>query len=104
MVSAYTNLVHDGDASILGSLVELKHGGGDVAGGDDMLLLADSRLDDGSVESVRDQADDEVVLGDLSVKGLVVVDIEGDSLGELDAIGESLGALNVSASCNLLVK
>lgn len=66
-----------------------------------MLLLADGRLDDGSVESVRNQADDEVVLGNLSVKGLVVVDIKGNSLGEFDAVSERLGALNVSASCNL---
>lgn len=103
-MKAYTNLVHDGDASILGGLVELEHGGGDVAGSDDMLLLADSRLDDGSVESVGDQADDEVVLGDFGVKGLVVVDIEGNSLGELDAVSEGLGGLDVSASCNLLAE
>ena len=36
------DLVHDSDASILALLVELHHGGGDVARGDDMLLLADS--------------------------------------------------------------
>ena len=36
-----------------------------------MLLLADGRLDDGSVEGVGDQADDQVVLGNLSVESLL---------------------------------
>ena len=50
----YANLVHDSDARILTLLVELHHGGRDVTCGDDMLLLSDGTLDDGSVESVRD--------------------------------------------------
>ena len=50
-----------------------------------MLLLADGRLDDGGVEGVGDQADDEVVLGDLGVEGIIVGDIERDGGGSLDA-------------------
>ena len=49
-----------------------------------MLLLANGRLDDGRVESIRDQADDQVVLGDLGVQRTVVGDIEGDGGGILD--------------------
>jgi hypothetical protein len=93
----YANLVHDGDAGILGLLVELKHGGRHVAGGDDMFLVSDGGLDDGGVEGVRDQADDHIVLGNGSIESLVVVDIEGDGSGQLDALGELLGAFESSA-------
>lgn len=93
------DLVHDGDAGLLGSGVQLQHGRADVAGGDDMLLLADGRLDDLGVEGVRDQGDNEVVLGDGGVKGLRVVDIEGGRLGALDASGELLGGREGPAGC-----
>ena len=86
-----TDLVHDGDASLLGSGVQLQHGRADVAGCDDMLLLADSRLDDLGMEGVGDQGDGEVVLGDSSVEGLYVVDIEGCRPGVRDSGGELLG-------------
>lgn len=93
-----TNLVHDGNASILALLVELHHGGGDVAGSDDVLLLANGRLDDGSMVNVRDQADDEVVLRDLGVQGLVIVDVQRDGRGALDAGGQRLGGFEGPAS------
>lgn len=63
-----------------------------------MLLLTDGGLDDGGVEGVGDQADDEVVLGNLSVESLVIVDVEGDGGGALDASGEGLGGLEGAAS------
>lgn len=85
------DLVHDSDAGILALLVKLHHGRRDVAGGNDILLLADSGLDDGSVVSVWDQGDDEVVLGNLSVESLVVADIESDGRGTLGTGGEGLG-------------
>lgn len=93
------DLVHDGDAGLLGGGVQLQHGRADVAGGDDMLLLADGRLDDLGVEGVWDQGDDEVVLGDGGVEGLCVVDIEGGRLCALDAGGELLGGLEGPAGC-----
>lgn len=46
-----TNLVHDGDTSLLALLIKLEHGGADIASGDDVLLGADGGLDDHSVES-----------------------------------------------------
>lgn len=98
-----TNLVHDRDTSVLALLVQLHHGRGDVAGGDDMLLLADGRLDDGGVEGVGNQADDKVVLGHLGVQGLVVGHIEGDGGSILDTGGERLGRLEGSASCGSLI-
>lgn len=58
-----------------------------------MLLVADGRLDDGSVVGVGDQADDEVVLGHLGVEGLLVADVDGGRRGVLDALGELLGRL-----------
>lgn len=63
-----------------------------------MLLGADGRLDDGSVESVRDQADDKVVLRELGVQGLVVSHIERDRVGILDTGGEGLGGCEGPAS------
>jgi hypothetical protein len=99
-----TDLVHDGDTGILALLVKLHHGGGDIAGGDNVLLLSDGTLDDGSVEGIGDQRDDKVVLGDLGVEGLLVVDIEGNGVSVLDALGKGLGALEGSASFEVLAK
>lgn len=64
-----------------------------------MLLLSDSRLDDGSVEGVGDQADDKIVLRKLGVQGLLVGHIEGDGDGILDTNRESLCGFKSSASC-----
>lgn len=99
---SYANLVHDGDAGVLGLLVKLHHGRRHVAGGDDILLVANGRLDDGSVERVRDQADDDVVLGNGGIEGLFVVDVERDGRGQLDALGELLCAFERSAGWGLI--
>jgi hypothetical protein len=86
-----TNLVHDGDAGGLGLLVQLLHGGGDVGGGDDVLLGLDGGFDDGGVEGVRDEGDGHVMLGDGGLEGGGVVDIEADGLGVGIVGGELLG-------------
>ena len=93
----HANLVHDGDTSILGGLVELHHGGRDVTGGDDILLLTDGGLDDEVVEDVGDQADDEVVLGNLGVESGLVLDVDGDGSGALDALAELLSGVEGTA-------
>lgn len=46
---------------------------------------------------VGDQADDEVVLGDLGVEGGVVRDVDGDAGGTLDAGDERRGGLERAA-------
>lgn len=71
-----TNLVHDCDASILASLVELHHGGRDVARGDYMLLLPDGRLDDIGMMRVGDQADDKIMLAHFGIQSFIVGHIE----------------------------
>lgn len=48
---------------------------------------------------VRDQRDGEVVLGELSIEGLAVVDVEGDGVGVGDAGAEALCALEGAAGC-----
>jgi hypothetical protein len=50
----YTNLVHHGDPRLLDLLFELEHGWGDVACGDNTLLVSNRGLDDGDVKSVWD--------------------------------------------------
>lgn len=62
-----------------------------------MLLVSDGGLDDGGVVGVRDQADDQVVLGNGSIESLFVVDVEGDGRGKVDALGELLCFLESSA-------
>lgn len=93
------NLVHDGDAGGLGLGVELLHGRRDVAGGDDVHLLADGGLDDLRVEGVRDKADDEVMLANLSVQRLLIVDVQRDGVGVGDADRERLGRRERAAGC-----
>lgn len=58
-----------------------------------MLLGADSGLDDDGVESVGDQADDEVMLGELSIQSLVVGHIQRDGSGILNAGRQGPGGL-----------
>ena len=85
------NLVHDSHPRLLGLGVQLRHGRRHVARGNDMLLAADRRLDDLGVVGVGDQADGQIVLGDLGVQGLLVVDIERNGVGIGNALGEALG-------------
>jgi hypothetical protein len=51
------------------------------------------------VESVWDERDHNVGLVQGSVEGGIVVDIEGDSLGVLEARGQGLGTLKGTAGC-----
>lgn len=62
-------------------------------------LGADGRLDNGGVESVGDQGDDDISLAKGIVKSSGIVDIKGDSLGVLEATRESLGTLEGTAGC-----
>ena len=58
-----TNLIQDNNASSLDLSVELPHGRRDVAGGDDVGLALDRRLNDRSMVCVRNERDDEIVSG-----------------------------------------
>lgn len=98
MIRTQTNLVHYGDTGVLGLLVQFHHSGRNVARGDHMLLLADGGLDDCGVEGVRDQADNQVMLANLSIKCLIVGYVEGDGGGMLNALGERLGRSEGPAS------
>lgn len=93
------NLVHDSDTSLLALLVEFLHSRRDIRGGDNILLSANSRLDNSGVESVGDQRDDQVGLLHSLVQGSIIADIEGDGLGVLEARGKRLGTLKGTASC-----
>lgn len=62
-----------------------------------MLLGLDGGLDDKSVECVRDQGDDQVILADLVLERCCVRDVEGDGAGVLQALGESFGAVKSTA-------
>lgn len=58
-----------------------------------MLLGTDGGLDDDGVEGVGNQADNEVMLGELSIQSLFVGHIERDGGGILDAGGQGPGGL-----------
>lgn len=49
------------------------------------------------MESVRNQADDQVMLSDLGIEGLGISNVEGNRRRELDASGKTLGSLEGSA-------
>lgn len=98
-----TNLVHDSDSGILALLVQLHHGGGNVARSHNILLVSNRRLDDGSMEGIRNQADDQVMLGDLGIQGLGISNVERNRRRELHASGKALGRLEGSACCLQLV-
>jgi hypothetical protein len=100
----YTNLVHNSDPRVLCLLFKLEHGWGDITRGDNVLLVSDRGLDDGSVEGVWDQANNKIVLCYSSVEGFVVGDIKGDWLCVLDALGELPCAVESSAGWRVSVK
>lgn len=79
-------------------LVKGHHGGGDVAGGDDVGLGLECRLDDLGVEGVGDQGDDNIVLGNNGVEGSLVVHIQGDGGGVVVASGKLLGNMETAGS------
>lgn len=84
------NLVEHNDACIFGSLIELPHGGADIAGGDDMGLALDSGLDHLCVVGVRNQGDNEIVVGDGLAESFFVVDVERDGIGVGEVGSQSL--------------
>lgn len=92
------NLVHDSDTSLLALRVELLHSRRDIRGSDNILLSADSRLDNSGVESVGNQRDDQVDLLHGLVESSIITDIKGDSLGVLEISGEGLSTLKGTAS------
>lgn len=49
---------------------------------------------------VWDEGDDELDLGQLSVQGSRVIDVQGDGVGVLDAFAELLSALEGTAGCS----
>ena len=94
-----TNLVHDNNASLLGSGVELAHRRANVASGDDVGLALDSGLDDIGVVGVGDERDDEVVLSDSLLKSGGVRDIEGNRGRVAKIANEILCGLQGTAGC-----
>lgn len=62
-----------------------------------MLLGLDGGLDHKSVECVGNEGDDQVILADLVLERCCVGDVEGDGAGVLEALGESLGAVESTA-------
>lgn len=61
-----------------------------------MLLLGNGSLDDGGVECVWDQADDDSDLANLVLEGSLIGDIEGDGVAVLQAFTELLGRVEGS--------
>lgn len=91
------NFVHNGDARLLAVFLELQHGRRDVGSGHDVGLGADTRLNDQGVEGVRDQGDGQIDLLKGLVEGGIIVNVEGDGRGVLEALAELLGALEGAA-------
>ena len=58
-----SDLIHDDDSCLLDLVLKLSDSGADVARCDDIRLPLDRRLDHVGVKGVRDQGDDQVVLG-----------------------------------------
>jgi hypothetical protein len=85
-------------------VLEFQHGGGDVAGCDDILLLANGRFDDSGMEGIRDQRDDQVDFGNFGVECFVIGDIEGDGVGVLDAFTEGFGTFEGSTGYDRLAE
>jgi hypothetical protein len=65
-----------------------------------VLLLGDSSLDDGGVEGVGNQADNNAVLANLVLEGGLVGDIKRDGAAVLEALAELLGRLEGTAGWN----
>lgn len=70
------DLIHDNDSSFLCLSIQLAHGGGNVARGNNMGLSLDSGLDDSSVISVRDERDHQVMFCYGGFECGYVIDIE----------------------------
>lgn len=98
-----TDLVHDHDPGLLALVLERLHGRRDVAGGDDVLLVPDGRLDDGSVVDIRDQADDQVTLLQSLVQRLRRGGVDLDGVGTGEGGDHLFGQLDGSAPDGELV-
>jgi hypothetical protein len=83
-----TDLVHNCDSCILALLIKLQHSRRDIRSGNDVFQLSYSRFDNGSMIRVWDQTDDQVVLCDLSIEGLLIANIERYWVGKLNTFGE----------------
>jgi len=86
-----TNLVEDNDAGLLGLVLKLKHGRGDVRSGDNVLLLSNGRLDNSGVVSVGDQGNNKIGLGNSGVKSSLVLNIKRNGLGDITSEFLGLG-------------
>lgn len=75
------HLVQHDDAGFLDVGLELFHGRGHVAGGDDVRLASDGGLDDGRVVRKRDERYDEVVGRNLGVEGGNIGHVKGQRRG-----------------------
>lgn len=64
-----------------------------------MLPLANGRFDDGGMECIRDEADDQIVFSDFEVQSVVVSDVDRDGIGILDTRGERFGGFESPAGC-----
>jgi hypothetical protein len=78
------NLVHDDDSRFLRLGVQLAHGGGNVARGDDMGLSLDGGLDNSGVKGVRDERNYQVVFrnSSLECRGIINVERHGFCVGQ----------------------
>lgn len=68
----------------------------------DILLGANSGLDDLGVVGVGNEGDDEIDLFELLVQSGGVVDVKRDGLGVLSAGSKLLGVVEISGRCRLL--
>jgi hypothetical protein len=91
------NLIHHCDASLLGFILQFKNCRGDITGCDNILLVSDGRFDDCCMESIRDQANDQIVLCNFSIESFLICGIEGDRVSVLDSGRELLRTFEGSA-------
>lgn len=79
--------------------VELEHRRRNVGSRNDVLLVLDGSLDNGGVVGVRDQADNEVVFGNLGSNGLVVGNVQRNRCRPRVSCSEPFAIFNPSAGC-----
>ncbi len=90
-----TDLVHDGDTSLLDLALESTDSVRDVRGGDDVDLVLASGLDDSSMVDVRDERDDDVVALDDLRESSSVVDVDSSGSGVVETFDEALRVLDL---------
>ena len=97
-----TDLVHDCDTSLDDFRLECLHSIRNVAGGNYVLLVSDSGLDDIGMVDVWDQGDDEVVLRHESIEGSFILDVELGNLSlPLKLISQSLSVGSGARGCRI---